>query len=60
MRRIGGRGCGIIAIGDLEIKFILKVQRCSHIKERYRSGVWLVCKKSTPQNFPRQYQVLAA
>ena len=27
--------CGIITGGDLEIKPILKVQHCSHIKEKY-------------------------
>lgn len=60
MRRIGRRGCRIIARGDLEIKFILKVQHCSYIKEKYKSGMWLVCKKSIPQNFPKHYQLLAA
>jgi len=48
MRRIGGRGCGIIARGDVEMKLILIVQHCSHIKERYKSRVCLIHSTEFP------------
>lgn len=40
--------CGIIARGDLEFKFTLKVWLCSYNKERYKSRVQLVCKEFIP------------
>lgn len=51
---------GVIAGDDLDFKLILKVQHFSHIKKRYKSRVYMICKASIPQSFPRQREVLAA